>query len=195
MAVLVFTLTWKILYNISVLDHFWSIVHVRVLETPFGFVIRFYLQSHTFVTTHNYLLGCVTFTQLTRQYSTLFSRNLHNTLDIFTYSHFPCLSASENSLGELFFKNWLLRHSSSSYITLNRTSVTVAWKGCLRSVSEQRARWGLCYVTRGNAKVTWYSPTPGAVWRHRGMLSRNRIQILLRDVIASARKSCLPDGA
>jgi hypothetical protein len=58
--------------------------------------------------------------------------------------------------------NWLLRHSSSSYITLNRTSVTVAWKGCLRSVSEQQARWGLCYVTRINAKVTWYSPTPGA---------------------------------
>jgi hypothetical protein len=60
---------------------------------------------------------------------------------------------------------------------------------------KQRVRWELCCVTPGNAKVTRYSPTPVAVWRHRVMLRRNRIpMLLLRDVIASARKSCLPEG-
>jgi hypothetical protein len=58
---------------------------------------------------------------------------------------------------------------------------------------------GCVYVTRGTAKVTWYSPNPGAVWRHRGMSRSNRITgdipLLLRDVIASARKSFLPAGA
>jgi hypothetical protein len=53
----------------------------------------------------------------------------------FASSHFPCLSPIETSLieqplnnwsRELLLNNWLLRHSSSSYITLNRTSVTVA---------------------------------------------------------------------
>jgi hypothetical protein len=123
------------------------------------------LQSYTFVTTITYY----TLTRLhwlTSQLSITVS-NYH------TLSHFPCLSPIETSLVELLLKiplenwlaglllkNWLLRHSSSSYITLNRTSVTVAWKGCLRSVSEQLARWGLCYITRGNAKVTWHSPTP-----------------------------------
>jgi hypothetical protein len=55
-----------------------------------------------------------------------------------------------------------------------------------------------CFVLRNRRTrrkhVTWFSPTPGAVWRHRGMFRRNRIPTLLRDVIASARKSCLPVG-
>jgi hypothetical protein len=134
-----------------------------------------------------------------------------------TSSHFPCLSPIETSLVELLInnwlvglllKNWLLRHSSSSYITLNRTSVTVAWKGCLWSVSEQqRARWGLCYVTRGNTKVTWYSPTPvpcdviaaccvgtrivrfGSA-RHG--TEKTPLPLLLRNVYSVAR--CLPVG-
>jgi hypothetical protein len=38
-------------------------------------------------------------------------------------------------------------------------------------------------------------PYSWCVWRHRGMLRRNRIPILLRDVILSARESCLPAGA
>jgi hypothetical protein len=133
-------------------------------------------------------------------FSLYLSYTHHNTLDIFTlsvsvsYRDLTRRTPLKNSSRELLLNNWLLRHSSSSYITLNHTSVTVSWKGCLRSVSEQQARWGLCYVTRGNAKVTWYSPTTVAVCRHRGMLRRNRIPILLRDVIASVRKSCLPVG-
>jgi hypothetical protein len=42
---------------------------------------------------------------------------------------------------------------------------------------------------------TQLTNTTGAMWRHHGMLRRNRIPILLCDVIASARKSCLPAGA
>jgi hypothetical protein len=139
------------------------------------------LQSYTSVTTITYY----TLTRLhwlTSQLSVTFA-NYHR-LYIFTRRnsrreltpriHFLRLLLN-NWLVGLLLTNWLLRHSSSSYITLNRTSGTVAWKGCLRSVSGQRARWGLCYVTRGNAKVTRYSPTPVAGWRHRGMLRRNRI--------------------
>jgi hypothetical protein len=121
------------------------------------------LQSYTFVTT-------ITYYTLTRLHWWLLSYQLLSQfITHFTFSHFPCLSPIETSLVELLLNNssremllnnWLLRHSISSYITLNRTSVTVASGGCLRSVSEQLARWGLCYVTRGNAKVTWYSPTP-----------------------------------
>jgi hypothetical protein len=89
----------------------------------------------------------------------------------------------ENSFAELLFKNWLCIAAGlqdiSSYIILNRTSV-IAATSRVRAVLRQ---------------VTWYSPTPVGVWRHRGMLHRNRIPILLPDVIASALKSCLPAGA
>jgi hypothetical protein len=44
-------------------------------------------------------------------------------------------------------------------------------------------------------QVTRYSPTLVARLPHRGMLRRNRIPILLGNVIASARKSCLTAGA
>jgi hypothetical protein len=65
-----------------------------------------YLVLFTILTTRNYihlqlfltLLRVYTITILTRQYSILFSRSLHNTLDIITYSHFPCLSPIENLL-------------------------------------------------------------------------------------------------
>jgi hypothetical protein len=190
--------------SLTTSDH--QLYNVTPLKTPFRLLIPL-LQSQPHVTTiiHNYFLRCVTFTQLIILHVPNPYSICHTVLlTHLTSSHFPCLSPIETALVEqllnnwlvgLLLKNWLLRHSSSSYITLNRTSVTVARKGCLRSVSEQRARWGLCYVTRGNAKVTWYSPTRGAVWRHGSMLRRNRIPILLRDVIASARKSCLPAGA
>jgi hypothetical protein len=81
---------------------------VMPLKTPIRLLIGLF-TIFTFVTTitHNYFLRCVTFTQLTiltRQYSTIFSRSLHNALDIFTYSHFPCLFLIENSLVELTYK-------------------------------------------------------------------------------------------
>jgi hypothetical protein len=58
-------------------------------------------------------------------------------------------------IGNWFIYN--LNHLFNSYTFVRASLLPVA-----RSVSQQRARWGLCYVTHGNAKVTWYSPTPGA---------------------------------
>jgi hypothetical protein len=67
-----------------------------------------------------------------------------------------------------------------------------------RSVSQQRTMWRLCYVTRGNAKVTWYSPTPGAcdviaaccVATHGA--EKTPLPLLLCSVYSVA--SCLPVG-
>jgi hypothetical protein len=68
---------------------------------------RNYIHSQLFLT----LCHIYTTYNLTRQYSTLFSRSLHNTLDIFTYSRFTCLFPIETSLVEPLFKtpleNWL----------------------------------------------------------------------------------------
>jgi hypothetical protein len=75
------------------------------------------------------------------------------------------------------------------------THSTVASSPCLqrRCLGNERGAVRLGSVRHG---VNTASPTPGAVWRHRGMLRRNRFPILLRDVIAftTARKSCLPVG-
>jgi hypothetical protein len=51
----------------GVLDRFWTpIVRVSPLKLPFGLVIPLLqFQSHVTTITHNYLLRCVTFTQLT----------------------------------------------------------------------------------------------------------------------------------
>jgi hypothetical protein len=125
---------------LRVLDSFWPPgVRVTSLKTPFGLLIRL-LQSHTRNYSHSQLFFTLshiyTAYNLTCQCSTLFSRSLHNTLDIFfTNSHFTCLSPIETSLVEpllktplenwlvgLLLTNWLLRHSSSSYIALNHTT-------------------------------------------------------------------------
>jgi hypothetical protein len=157
---------------------------LRFLKTPFGLLIWFitisitrnYNHSQLFITlchiytaynhTRSWLQSHITLVHwLTSQlsvtvsnYHRLYIFTLRNSRRDLTPRIHPLLN---NSSRELLLTNcWLLRHSSSSYITLNRRSVTVAWKGCLRSVSEQRARWELCYVTRGTAQVTSYSPTP-----------------------------------
>jgi hypothetical protein len=184
-----------IMYNVRVLDQFWTPV-VQCLRTEDAVQIgnSFYLQSQSQVTTftHNYLLRCVTFTRLTILHANIpFSHSLHNTLQI-KPSQFETLAEIllrkttplKNWLVGLLLKNWLLRHSSSSY----KPSI-------IQASLQQRARWQLCCITQGNAKVTRYSPTRVAGWCHRGMLRRNRIPILLRDNIVSARKSCLPAGA
>jgi hypothetical protein len=72
----------------------------------------------------------------------------------------------------LLFRNWAKTANHFAYIA--RTSET-------KNGASQ-----LCCVTRGNAKVTRYSPTPVAGWHHCGMLRRNRIPMLLHDVIASS---------
>jgi ABC-type uncharacterized transport system permease subunit len=77
---------------------------VMPLETPFGLLIRFiYNLTHVTTITHNisYAVSHYTAYNLTFYYSILFSHRLHNTLHIFTYSHFPCLSPIENLLFEL----------------------------------------------------------------------------------------------
>jgi hypothetical protein len=144
-------------------------------EDAVQIVNSFYLQSHTRNYNQFFLTLCHIYAayNLTRQYSTLFSRSLHNTLDIFTYSHFTCLSPVETSLVEPLLKTAFL----DIPVSLIKPSV-------VQASLQQRVRWELCCVTRGNAKVTRYSPTPVAGWRHRGMLVRNRNPMLLRDVCA-----------
>jgi hypothetical protein len=126
------------------------------------------LQSYTFVTTITYY----TLTHLhwlTSQLSITFS-NYHR-LYISTLRnsrrgltpriHFLRLLLN-NLLVGLFLTNWLLRHFSSSYITLNRTSVTAATSQ-VRAVLPQVT----VFTTRclGNEH--------DAVWRHRGRLCNN----------------------
>jgi hypothetical protein len=99
------------------------------------------LQSQLFIT----LLHVYTITILTRQYSIPFSHSLHNILDIFTFQIKPSIHQL-HLLHIRTSRNGLLSrtHSSNSSLrtdfldipvplikTLNRTSVTVAWKGCL----------------------------------------------------------------
>jgi hypothetical protein len=189
----------NVFYNVRVLDHFWSpVVQCFATEDAGQIVNSFYYSLHPHVPTiiHNYLLRCVTFTQLTILHSYtgwILSYQLLSQIIIhFTSSHFPCLPPIETSLVEQLLNNWLLRYSSSSYITLNRTSVTVACcPGCIAATSQVRA------VLRHSPKREGHVifPYSWCVWRHRGMLCRNRISMLLRDVIACARKSCLPAGA
>jgi hypothetical protein len=107
---------------------------------------RNYNPSQLFLT----LLRVYTAYNLTRQYSIL--DVFTYTLDIFTYSHFPFLSPIENPLFELTLKTDFL--DIPGHETLNRTSVTVAWKGYLpiRIAATSQVSRG-CYVTRGNAKV------------------------------------------
>jgi hypothetical protein len=178
------------------------------MKTPFRLLIGFitishtYLQSLTIISyavsrlhslniTRSYLQSLITFlhvyTGWLLSYQLLFQIITH-----FTSSHFPCLSPIETSLVEQLHNNWLLRHCSSSYITLNRTSVTVACCPVhIAATSQVRA------VLRHSRKREGHVilPYSWCVWHHRGMLRRNRISMLLRDVIASARKSCLPAGA
>jgi hypothetical protein len=98
-------------------------------------------QPHVTTFTYNHSSHCVTFTQLTilhvpNPYSvchTVFLTHL-------TSSQFLCLSPIETSLVELLLNNWLLRHSSSSYITLNHMSITVACcPVCIAATSQVRA--------------------------------------------------------
>jgi hypothetical protein len=106
---------------LGVLDHFWSLIVPRyALRTPFRSVIGFITISTT--CNYNHLLHSYTFTLA--DFSAInYCLKLSHTLHLHT-SH-VCLLC-ETSLVEQLLNNWLLRHSSSSYITLNCTSVTVA---------------------------------------------------------------------
>jgi hypothetical protein len=55
----------------------------------------------------------------------------------------------------------------------------------------------VCHVTCGNVEFTWYSPTPGAIWHHRGMFHSNHINTWQSPTIAVWRhrvcaEICLP---
>jgi hypothetical protein len=127
-------------------DH--QLYRVSPLKTSFGLLTGFITIS----TTRNYNhLRRVTFTQLTILHvnipfltssHTHFKYNLQFTRWIyFTYELSVTVSYRE-LLVELLLKNGLIRHSSSSYKTLNRTSVTVAWKEylpiCIAAMSQVR---------------------------------------------------------
>jgi hypothetical protein len=172
-------------------DHFWSPIVLRyTTEDTVRIVDSFYLQSHTHNYNHSqlFLTLCHIYTayNLTRRYSILSCHSLHNTLQI-KPSHFKTLA--KNLLCEFTY--------SDCYVTTAFLDILVPLiKPSIGQASlQQRARWELCCVTRENVKVTWYSPTPVAVRHHRSMLRRNRIPILLRDITASAHKSCLQAGA
>jgi hypothetical protein len=73
-----------ILYNVRVLDQFWSpVVRVTPLKTPFGLLISL-LQSQSHVTTftHNCFSRCATFTRLT----ILHVRNYNHILHSYTFT-------------------------------------------------------------------------------------------------------------
>jgi hypothetical protein len=93
------------------------------------------------------LLHIYTANNLTRQYSILFSHSLHDTLHIFTYSHFPCLSPIENSLLKLTHRTDFL----DIPVSLIKPSIVqtslLSGRGVYRSVSQQRARWGVCVTS------------------------------------------------
>jgi hypothetical protein len=157
-------------------------------KTPFRLLIPL-LQSQPHVTTitHNHLLRCVTFTQLAILHVRNYNHLLHSytgwllsyqllsqIITHLTSSHFPCLSPIETSLveqllnntsRELLLNNWLLRQSSSSYITLNRTSVTVAC--CtVRTATTSQVKAVLRHSRKHEGHVIFrYS---WCVWSHRG---------------------------
>jgi hypothetical protein len=69
------------LYNVrGSLDHFWPpVVQCYALRTPFRLVIfLFQSQSHVATFTHNYLLHCTTFTQLTIIHDHDYNHLLHS---------------------------------------------------------------------------------------------------------------------
>jgi hypothetical protein len=144
-----------LLCNIGILDHFWTpVVRVTPLKAPFRLSIPL-LQSQPHITTfiYNHSSRCVTCTQLTilhvRNYNHLLHSYTFTLADFSAINYFLKLSQTlhfhtsklsprtysaksflrlllNNWLAGLLLRNWLLRHSSSSYKTLNRTSVTAA---------------------------------------------------------------------
>jgi hypothetical protein len=94
---------------------------VTPLKTPFGLLIGLFIISHIRNYNHNYLLRCVTFTQLTilhvRDYNHLLHSYTFTLADFsasnyylklshtYTSSHFPCLSPIETSLVEQLLNN------------------------------------------------------------------------------------------
>jgi hypothetical protein len=97
-----------------------QLYRVTSLKTPFGLVIGlFIILTHVTTFTHNYLLRCATFTQLTIIHIRDYNHILHSytftladfsainyclELSHFTSSHFPCLSPIETSLVGLLLK-------------------------------------------------------------------------------------------
>jgi hypothetical protein len=119
---------------LGVLDHFWPpVVTCYATEDAVRIVNSFYLQSQSLIPllhvrhyNHSqlFLTLCHIYTayNLTRSQSLLYlSHGLRNTPDIFTLP----VSVSYRDLTRRTNK-CLLRHSSSSYKTLNHTSVTAA---------------------------------------------------------------------
>jgi hypothetical protein len=154
---------------LRVTDHFWPpVVRVTPLKTPFRLLIPLLKsQPHVTTITHNYFLRCVTFTQLTILHAVIpFLTSTHIHTSNKHSVHTSKISPRTYSANSLLKKSYK-RHCSNE-----------PGESCVASLAEKRR-----------------SPTPVAGWRHSGMLRRNRIPILLRDVIASARKSCLPAGA
>jgi hypothetical protein len=168
------------LYNVTMLDHFWPPVVPRLgiwdavkIGNSFLFTIS---RLHNY--NHNYLLLFCAFTQLQSLHANIPFYSLTVFITHLTSSHVHtsrvCLLPRTHS------SNWLLQTDFLDIpVPLIKLSIVQAsllpGRGIYRPVSQQRVRWGVCYVTRGNAKVTWYYPTPGVVWRHRGMLRRNRM--------------------
>jgi hypothetical protein len=112
------------------------------LKTPFGLLIPL-LQSSPTRNIHSQLF--ITLCHIYTAYNVTRSQSLfcHTVfLTHLTSSHFPCLSPIETSLVEQLLNNCLRRHSSSSYKTLNRTSVTAATSQVRAVLRHSRKREG-----------------------------------------------------
>jgi hypothetical protein len=141
----VLIIIFKLLYNVTVLDHFWPPVVPCWGTWDAVLVVNSFL--FTISTTCNYnhsqlfimLLRVYTITILTRQYSILFSHSLHNTLDILHMFTLPVsVSNRELTLRIDFLKtdpvNSLLKTDSISPMAFRRTPLHGhRWKRSLYS--------------------------------------------------------------
>jgi hypothetical protein len=163
----------NILYNVWVT---WSVLTTKC--TMFGVLDQF-VTTITYYTLTLADFSAITFTD----YHRLYIFTLRNSRrDLAPRSHLLrlLLKTATNWLVELLLKNWAKTANRFAYIA--RTSET-------KNGASQ-----ICCVRSPHLQRRCLGSESAAVWCHRGLLRRNRIPMLLRDVIVSARKSCLPVG-
>jgi hypothetical protein len=178
-------------------DH--QLYNVTPLKTSFGLLIpllqsytRNYIHSQLFFTLCHICTACNHICSWLQSLTTLLhwlTSQLSITVSNYrTLYIFTLWNSSRDLTPRINFLRLLLNNWRVGLLLTNWTKTANRFAYITRTSGTKSGASQVCCVTRGNAKVTRYSPTPVAGWRHRGMLRRNRIPILLHDVIASARK-------